>query len=59
MRVLNFATSMPASAAAETLDETRRADRRVDGREVLARLGVTLRYPSYRIGVPAALVASS
>jgi len=50
---------MAPSAAAAELDETRRADRRVDGRAVLERLGVRLRYPSYRFGVPAALVASS
>jgi nucleoside-diphosphate-sugar epimerase len=50
---------MPSSAPAEALDETRRADRRVDGREVLRLLGVALRYPSYRNGVPAALDAAS
>jgi nucleoside-diphosphate-sugar epimerase len=50
---------MPPSAAVEALDETRRADRRVDGREVLRLLGVTLQYPSYRIGVPAALNTAS
>lgn len=50
---------MSPSAAAAELDETRRADRRVDGRAVLERLGVRLRYPSYRFGVPAALGASS
>jgi nucleoside-diphosphate-sugar epimerase len=49
---------MPASAPAGALDETRRADRRVDGSEARRRLGVSLRYPSYRIGVPAALAAS-
>lgn len=50
---------MPPSAEAAQLDETRRADRRVDGGEVRRRLGITLRYPSYRIGVPAALNAAS
>lgn len=50
---------VPPSAPAETLDETRRADRRVDGRAVRRLLGVELRYPSYRIGVPAALAAAS
>jgi nucleoside-diphosphate-sugar epimerase len=50
---------MPASAEAAQLDETRRADRRVDGSQVRRLLGVTLRYPSYRIGVPAALNATS
>jgi len=50
---------LPPSADATQLDETRRADRRVDGRAVLRELGVGLRYASYRIGVPAALTASS
>ena len=50
---------VPPSAPASQLDETRRADRRVDGSEVRRLLGVTLRYPSYRFGVPAALTASS
>ncbi len=47
------------AAPAGTLDETRRADRRVDGRAVRLRLGVELRFPSYRFGVPAALSAAS
>jgi nucleoside-diphosphate-sugar epimerase len=47
------------AAPAGTLDETRRADRRVDGRAVRLRLGVALRFPTYRIGVPAALDAAS
>ena len=51
--------AMPESVAAGALDETRRADRRVDGSEVRRRLGVVLQYPSYRFGVPAALAASS
>lgn len=50
---------VPESAPAAALDETRRADRRVDGSEVRGRLGVTLRYPSYRFGIPAALAAAS
>lgn len=48
---------MPESAPAAQLDETRRADRRVDGSEVRRLLGVRLRYPSYRVGVPASLAA--
>jgi nucleoside-diphosphate-sugar epimerase len=36
-------------------EDTRRADRRVDGRAVRLRLGVELQYPSYRVGIPAAL----
>ena len=39
------------------LDDTRLADRRVDGRAVREALGVALRYPSYRVGIPAALRA--
>lgn len=50
---------MPESAPAGAMDETRRADRRVDGSEVRRRLGVSLRYPSYKVGVPAALAAAS
>ncbi len=51
--------AVPESAVPTALDETRRADRRVDGRAVLAELGVRLRYPSYRFGVAAALGAAS
>lgn len=36
---------------------TLRANRRVDGSAILKRLGVTLRYPGYRTGVPAAIDA--
>lgn len=36
---------------------TLRANRRVDGSAIRKRLGVTLRYPSYRTGVPAAIDA--
>ncbi len=46
---------MPQPAAAEELDETRRSDRRVDGRAILQALEVTLQYPSYRTGIPASL----
>lgn len=45
---------LPPSADAAALDETRRADRRVDGRAIRRELGVALKYPSYRTGVPAA-----
>lgn len=45
---------LPPSADAAALDETRRADRRVDGRAIRGALGVALKYPSYRVGVPAA-----
>lgn len=45
---------LPPSADAASLDETRRADRRVDGRAIRNLLGVALRHPSYRTGIPAA-----
>ncbi len=46
---------MPPSVENGEIDETRRADRRVDGRAICKLLGVELRYPSYREGVTAAL----
>jgi hypothetical protein len=46
---------MPGSVPAGALSETRRADRRVDGSAIRKRLGVVLRYPSYRTGIPASL----
>jgi len=46
---------MPPSATPEELSETRRANRRVDGRAVCVRLGISLRYPSYREGLTQAL----
>ncbi len=48
---------MPASTTESDVDETRRSDRRVDGRAVRRALGVTLRYPSYKSGIPASLAA--
>jgi nucleoside-diphosphate-sugar epimerase len=49
---------MPHPAPAGELHESRRADRRVDGRAVCRLLGVELRYPSFRQGIPAALAAA-
>lgn len=46
---------MPPSAEPQELSETRRANRRVDGRAVCRLLGIQLRYPSYRSGIPAAV----
>jgi len=46
---------LPESVTPDRVDETRRANRRVDGRAVRERLGVTLRHPSYRVGIPASL----
>lgn len=50
-----FGIPMAGSAAEEELSETRQADRRVDGRAIRRVLGVELRYPSFRVGIPAAL----
>ncbi len=46
---------MPSTVPRERADETRRGDRRVDGRAIREALGVELRYPTYREGVAAAL----
>ena len=46
-----FGYPMPDSTAALLTDDTRRSDRRVDGRAIARLLGVTLRYPSYREGL--------
>ncbi len=46
---------MPEIVAESELSETRRSDRRVDGGAIRRLLGVDLRYPSYREGVPASL----
>jgi nucleoside-diphosphate-sugar epimerase len=54
-RLLGIA--MPPSVDASKVSETRRADRQVDGRAIRRLLGLTLRYPSYRTGVPACLEA--
>jgi nucleoside-diphosphate-sugar epimerase len=50
---------MPQPAAAEELSETRRANRRVDGRAVCRRLGLSLRYPTFREGLAQALSEES
>jgi nucleoside-diphosphate-sugar epimerase len=46
---------LPESVAKEKLSETRRSDRRVDGSAIRRLLGIELRYPSYKQGIPAAL----
>ena len=48
---------MPASTTESDVDETRRSDRRVDGGAVRRALGIGLRYPSYKTGIPASLAA--
>jgi nucleoside-diphosphate-sugar epimerase len=40
-------------------EDTRRANRRVDGSAIRRALGVSLRYPSYRTGIPACLEAEA
>ena len=46
-----FGYAMPPSTEALPGDDTRRADRRVDGRAITDLLGVSLRYSSYREGL--------
>jgi nucleoside-diphosphate-sugar epimerase len=46
---------MPPSASRETLHETRRADRRVDGRAIRTLLRINLQYPTYREGLAASV----
>jgi nucleoside-diphosphate-sugar epimerase len=50
---------IPESVEASSLGETRRADRRVDGSAVRKALGIQLRYPSYRVGIPACVAAEA
>jgi nucleoside-diphosphate-sugar epimerase len=52
-RLLNI--PMPTSVAVEEVHDTRRADRSVDGSEIRRLLGLSLLYPSYQTGIPAAL----
>jgi nucleoside-diphosphate-sugar epimerase len=47
----------PSGQPAAAEDDTRQADRRVDGRAIRAALGITLLYPDYRAGIQAALAA--
>ncbi len=46
---------MPPTVADRALSETRRADRQVDGTAVLDLLGLRLRYPTFREGIPASI----
>ncbi|MDQ6700102.1 MAG: NAD-dependent epimerase/dehydratase family protein [Acidobacteriota bacterium] len=46
---------MPPEDLGAELGETRHADRRVDGSAIRRALGIALRYPSYRAGIPASL----
>jgi nucleoside-diphosphate-sugar epimerase len=46
---------VPDSIPAIEAHHTRRADRRVDGSGIRGKLGLGLRYPTYRLGIPASL----
>ncbi|MDE0109814.1 MAG: NAD(P)H-binding protein [Bryobacterales bacterium] len=46
---------VPEVVADDCLSETRRADRRVDGSAIRRLVGVPLRYPSFREGIPACI----
>ena len=46
---------MPAAAKGDEIPRSRQGNRRVDGRAIRERLGVQLRYRSYREGIPASL----
>jgi nucleoside-diphosphate-sugar epimerase len=48
---------MPGLASPDAVSHTLRNSRRVDGRAVVRLLGVSLRYASYRSGIPACLSA--
>ncbi len=50
---------MPSGVAPQQLSETRRADRRVDGAAIRRALRIQLRYPSYRVGIPASIEAEA
>lgn len=47
---------LPDSVSAEEAHHTRRANRRVDGSAIRRLLQISLRFPSYRSGIPAALL---
>lgn len=46
---------MPPEVPSGDLPESLRTGRRVDGRAILSRLGLGLRYPSFREGIPASI----
>jgi nucleoside-diphosphate-sugar epimerase len=46
-----YGVPMPPCVPLEHVHETLRGDRRIDPSRALARLGVTLRYPTYRVGM--------
>jgi len=50
---------MPPSADPNELAGTRRSDRRVDGSAIRRLLGLALKYPSYRSGIPACVASEA
>jgi nucleoside-diphosphate-sugar epimerase len=48
---------VPPAAAPGELHHTRLANRRVDGTAIRRLLGITLEFPSYRVGIPASLLS--
>ncbi len=50
-----YGVPMPPFVPLESVHETLRGDRRVDGSRALARLGVVLRWPTYRLGMAPAV----
>ena len=48
---------LPAPDGRPEVPQTRRSNRKVDGAAIRRLLGITLRYPSFRDGIPAALAA--
>ena len=46
-----FALPMPEMRGELAVEDTRRANRQVDGRAILRELGVRLAYPNYRVGL--------
>ena len=53
-----FGWPMPVSVSQAEVPASRRANRRVDGRAIALRLGVSLRYPSYREGIAQAMAGT-
>lgn len=54
-----LALPMPTSVTPAEVSETRRSNRKVDGRAIRRLLGIELRYPSYRTGIPASIAAET
>ncbi len=50
---------LPARVENTELSETRRGNRKVDGSAIRKKLGIELKYPSYRVGIPACLAAEA